>query len=654
MSKKLTGIVDIPITHSDDDKLNMHGFEGALSGFIRFTNTPMTIAIQGEWGSGKTSLMNRLSGQLCNKEDSTFYSIWLNTWHYALVDNPENTLADIINTLIDEVVKVSKKEHPEKMKRLIQDIKVVSKNVFRGLSHVALKTAVPMLSDEAVQEFDGVMFSDREETRYNLNDLRSKLSLLITETIKKNQEKGIFKDTFLFFIDDLDRIEPSVAVKILEMLKNIFDIEHCIFILALDYDVVVSGLKPKFGPLTESNEREFRSFFDKIIQLPFRMPVQSFFIDDFLRETLLSIGFISQEESRQDDFVKSLADFAKSALGSNPRSLKRLANSLSFINLLMQSLQPDQGSQKGISSVEKQISFAVVCLQIAFPPIYNLLADNADFQNWNEEFAQKHMADKSSLKEPAVIKQHEILSAEWQRIIFALCSKSPYLSKHTFNIIRFLDQMKLLAEEQNLLIGDLISDVFEFSSITNVKAALKPKYEINPVRVFFSLNEKLLPILEQKLKSPFLSVERKGRIIARLPYQFSGERTSIRITIQLPVKNSNLAVKVGFHAELLSSENLVDDGWENLEQRGKTEYFRQLWSGLIDLDEKYPTFHQLTKPQNGLVIKKDKLSAEGFFQTYIDSVDHLYTQRFLEILSNFVIDLAIISLQFREGDWSPK
>ena len=41
---------------------------------------------------------------------------------------------------------------------------------------------------------------------------------------------------------------------------------NCVFVLAIDYDVVVKGLESKFGKKTEENEREFRSFFDKIIQ----------------------------------------------------------------------------------------------------------------------------------------------------------------------------------------------------------------------------------------------------------------------------------------------------------------------------------------------------------------------------------------------------
>jgi transcriptional regulator len=630
----------------------MQSFEQALLGFIKHTNTPMTVAIQGEWGSGKTSLMNRLSERLCETEDANFYSIWLNTWHYSLTDNPQNTLADIIQTLINEVLEVSRKEHPQKLKNLIKDVSDVSKNVFKGLSQVALKTAIPNLSDDAVNDLDKAVFNKKDEKRYNLNDLRNKLSSLITATVEKNIEKKILKETFVFFIDDLDRIEPAVAVKILEMLKNIFDIEHCIFVLAIDFDVVVSGLKPKFGELNESNEREFRSFFDKIIQLPFRMPVQSFVIDDFLKESLLSIDVISKEESLQDDFIKTLAEFARSSLGSNPRSLKRLANSLSFINLLMNVKQNQPGRKREISSIEKQISFAVVCLQIAFPSIYNLLADHPDFQNWNEEFAQNHRAERTSITDPSGLLQYDMFAHEWQKIIYASCHKSSYLSKHTYNIIRMLERIKQIATDQDLLVGDLIADVFEFSAITNVKEESKPKFEFNPVRVYFTINNKLLPILQNKLPQQFESVDRVGRIIAKINYGFVSNGKANKVMVQLPLRHNRLAVKVGFSIPLFGSDGLNENPIENIESLGKTEYLRQLTSKLIDLDEKYPSLHKLTPAGAGLFIKKDKLMFENYFQTYVDSIDYIYTNKFIETLSDFIIELAIISFQFTETEWN--
>ena len=103
---KITGLVDIPLKSNEDDKLQMKSFEMALTEFIQYTSTPITIALQGEWGSGKTSLMNRLDEQLCQTGNAEFYSIWLNTWHFALMKNEENILIGIINALIEQVIEI--------------------------------------------------------------------------------------------------------------------------------------------------------------------------------------------------------------------------------------------------------------------------------------------------------------------------------------------------------------------------------------------------------------------------------------------------------------------------------------------------------------------------------------------------------------------
>ena len=51
----------------------------------------------------------------------------------------------------------------------------------------------------------------------------------------------------------------SDAVAVLELLKNIFDIKNCVFVLAIDYQVVVKGLE-KFGKRNNENEWEFKLF----------------------------------------------------------------------------------------------------------------------------------------------------------------------------------------------------------------------------------------------------------------------------------------------------------------------------------------------------------------------------------------------------------
>jgi hypothetical protein len=62
------------------------GFEPYIKGVTNFlkdpaTNAPLTISIEGEWGSGKSSFMKQLQINL-KKEDSSSYSVWFDSWRY--------------------------------------------------------------------------------------------------------------------------------------------------------------------------------------------------------------------------------------------------------------------------------------------------------------------------------------------------------------------------------------------------------------------------------------------------------------------------------------------------------------------------------------------------------------------------------------------
>ncbi len=652
MDNKITGLVDIPLKNKEEDKLQMQSFEMALSEFIQYTSTPITIALQGEWGSGKTSLMNRLNEQICQAEDAKFYRIWLNTWHYALLKNEGIILASIINALIEQVIEISREEHPEKLKHLIKDVYKVGKIIFKGLSKVAVKTTVSQVSDDAADVINETLFNENTEENYNLNDLRNKLSELIAENIKKNKEKGIKKKAFIFFIDDLDRIDPTLAVNILELLKNIFDINNCIFILAIDYDVVVKGLKSKFGELNENNEREFRSFFDKIIQLPFQMPVSSYIIDNYIKEILLSVNIISKDESENEDFIKTIVLFTVLSVGTNPRSIKRLVNTLSFINLLIKSKNTLSETKHELKSYEKQLIYALIGFQTGFPAIYNLLADNPDIENWNDDFAQKYKLD---LKEKDTeTKRNLVLDKKWQQIIYAVCKKSTYLSRHFFSIIDMINQMKIIADDHNKNLNEVLPEIVELLSVTNINSVSKPQIEINNIRVLYALNKKLLPKLQSKLRDPLKFVERKGRMISKLSYKFDEQKSNNWISISVFVKHNNIYLKVGNNIELFSSPENTGNGIDNMERKGKTEVFNQFIANFEDLNQKYSDFNYANKPKNGLYVKKQKQLFEQYFQTNTQNIEYFYISKFIDNLSEFIIDFMLHSYKMVNADWQAK
>ena len=66
-----SNVIDQP-AKADEDRLNMKAYADALTEFIANAQSPLTIALQGEWGSGKTSLMNSLKASLVDKGDFLF------------------------------------------------------------------------------------------------------------------------------------------------------------------------------------------------------------------------------------------------------------------------------------------------------------------------------------------------------------------------------------------------------------------------------------------------------------------------------------------------------------------------------------------------------------------------------------------------------
>ncbi|TDI98875.1 MAG: hypothetical protein E2O76_07420 [Caldithrix sp.] len=90
-------ISDRPLDINDPDPLGFKPIALGLSRFIRNVNTqpPLTIAISGQWGSGKSSLMNMLKADL---RQNKFQSVWFNAWHHQKEEHLLATLLENIRT----------------------------------------------------------------------------------------------------------------------------------------------------------------------------------------------------------------------------------------------------------------------------------------------------------------------------------------------------------------------------------------------------------------------------------------------------------------------------------------------------------------------------------------------------------------------------
>ena len=471
--KKEIGVIDEPVAPGAADNLDIKTHSQALIKFIENTKTPITVGIQGEWGSGKTSLINSIHHAF--EVDERVKQIWINSWEYSLLSTPEEALLKIVNRIIEKLVEAD----PDKAR--VDKIKGGAERIFKGALRVGAQVA---LGSEAASVAKELLDSSEQ----SISELRRQLGEVVNGMAERSSNPH---QKVIIYVDDLDRIEPRNAVAILELLKNIFSVPRCVFILAIDYQVVVKGLEHKFGKQTPQNEWEFRAFFDKIIQLPFMMPMGQYNIGKYVNALLLDIGFV-EGEGLNDSAVREII---LRTIGGNPRSIKRLVNSVSLIQIFTEIKTVDEktvaGEESDASADEESIEderfllFALLCLQIAYPPIYSLLTREPNFLIWDDSLAfkeTKRSEEKESHvfeREFEVAKQTDDFDEDWEQALYRICYGRPRLKPRVADISKFFSYIKdeLLADQQEE-IGSLIADILTQTSVTSVTSTDQGQVEL--------------------------------------------------------------------------------------------------------------------------------------------------------------------------------
>ena len=346
----MNGFTDKPTSTLNEDAFGVQQYIAGLNEFIMECYTPMTIAIQGDWGSGKTSMMNMIREQLGDQVITT----WFNTWQYSQFNMGDALAVSFLSRLIADL-ETEKDQKTGNIKKALRTISRFAKTagVIAADTFVGGKAA-----DTLENGLAALSEPDEVDMPQAINELKEQFQTAVNNKIKQSG-----KDRLVIFIDDLDRLHPGKAVELLEVLKLFLDCDNCVFVLAIDYAVVSQGVKQKYGELI--GEEKGRSFFDKIIQVPFKMPVAQYDVRRYVIEALSTLG-VSILETEVDSYVKLI----QRSVGCNPRAMKRLFNAFLLLNKIAT-------NGTNIDTAQRKMLFAILCLQLSFESIYNYIVQNA-------------------------------------------------------------------------------------------------------------------------------------------------------------------------------------------------------------------------------------------------------------------------------------
>lgn len=296
-------MMDTPSNKNSDGSIDRFSEDLANSICKMYTcmkNEPgsFVVALEGEWGAGKSTILNLLINKLDKIElASSVTVVKFNPWNFS-------TSEDLVRKFFDELLlKMGKdgrfgEEFLKKIKK------------YAGI--LSYSSIIPQLS------FASKFSSDLE----GLIDKITKETGSLEET-KREVNEALECQQLLVLIDDIDRLLPNQILQIFQLVKSTGDLTNIIYLLAFDKVAVCHHLK---SAQIISPEK----YLDKIIQVTVQVPrLPKTYIRRYVLDQLDKLGITYKWNNNQ--YLSSVFSLIgdDNAFG-NIRAVKKFFNTLMF------------------------------------------------------------------------------------------------------------------------------------------------------------------------------------------------------------------------------------------------------------------------------------------------------------------------------------
>lgn len=363
-----------------DDLLGFHLLVESLMTLLTEPRLiPVTIGIDGDWGSGKSSLLKMAAEKL--PENGNYIAITFSPWMHEDYD-------DIKVALITTLLRELRRREPEKEERinaLLRGVRELGKVGRFGKTLIspmttaaatsqgidpahasALGTAAEAAADKASESMakagdspsdEGEQGSDQEML---VAEFREKFRSLMEDI--KDDVAGV-----VVFIDDVDRCLPEAVVDTFEAIRLFSDVEATAFVVAAHRSMVEAAIDARYARLNYGEMPQGalgNNYLEKMWHITLRVPplsapeVETYLnlllcelhlseadmnrLRGWVRErdpstmfTALNQGTIEEEVGELPDqlveeleWVSNIAHAAAEGLRGNPRQVKRFVNRL--------------------------------------------------------------------------------------------------------------------------------------------------------------------------------------------------------------------------------------------------------------------------------------------------------------------------------------
>lgn len=252
--------IHAPIERVEEDLLGRRALAERIYARLCSDDCPPVMGIYGGWGTGKTSLL-KLIDLVNERKGYSGYKLFIQSIDAWLYESVGSLFEPIIVTLKDLAAKesvssVTTKKYLKRMRKFV--LMSASDLALRRLG-LSLEDARKLMAEAT--EGEKRSYLDWENLVDDAKDIQDAFKDLVNVSLEGLKKEGYRSDRMVFFVDNLDRCSPDSAIQLLESIRNFLTVPGCVWVLAVDSDVIASYISKKY----EGTKVDGYSYLDKVI-----------------------------------------------------------------------------------------------------------------------------------------------------------------------------------------------------------------------------------------------------------------------------------------------------------------------------------------------------------------------------------------------------
>lgn len=241
---------------AENDLFGRKPIAEGMTNLLKKVSSPLTVAVDGQWGSGKTVFLKMWAGELRKQNIPVAY--------FDAFANDHNE--DAFSAIAQNLISLARDSEP-KISSTTRNFVAAAENMSRMFASAALKTTLRVATQgmldattlqrvaETAKEQAGTvtdamidnLLREQEAKASRLLAFRQALEQL-PALLSKQDKSTPALPPLIVIVDELDRCRPTFAVELLECIKHFFTVHRTHFVLGLHTGQLLNSIRAVYGP----------------------------------------------------------------------------------------------------------------------------------------------------------------------------------------------------------------------------------------------------------------------------------------------------------------------------------------------------------------------------------------------------------------------